>query len=92
MWACFLLLFERAGERAYVFAAFVRGVVFLFFYSLGGDGFFFVVVWTVACFCSVWAGDGSSLTYRSAWLGLKSKKNIRAPAIPCMRFWLDYQA
>ena len=91
MCACFLLLFGRAGERAYVFAVFVRGVVFLFF-TLWAGTVFFVIVWAVACFFSVWAGDGSSLTYRSAWLGLKSKKNIRVPAIPCIRFWLDYQA
>ena len=72
----FFLLFGRC--RVHFFAVWVQGRVFfavwavVVFFLLGGRGgrggeLFF-------CF-AVWAGDGSSLTYRSAWLVLKGPNN-----------------
>ena len=43
----------------------------------GGGTCFFFAVWAggVLFFFDVWAGDGSSLTYRSAWLVFKQPNN-----------------
>ena len=59
-----------------------------FFCCLGGGVFFFAVWAGVVflfllfgrcvpffCFSAAWAGDGSSLTYRSAWLVFKRPNN-----------------
>ena len=63
--ACFFLLFGH-GACSF-FLLFGRGRVF-FFCCLGrGRVFFF----------AVWAGDGSSLTYPSAWLVFKRPNNKR---------------
>ena len=66
--SCFFLLFGRG--RVYVFAVWaVRGG-----YG-GGVGFFCCLGgWRDFVF-AVWAGDGSSLTYRSAWLVFKRPNN-----------------
>ena len=49
-----------------------------FFRCLGGGVFFFLLFGPEACFFfAVWAGDGSSLTYPSAWLVFKRPNNKR---------------
>ena len=84
-WAC--LFFCCFGGCRFFFAVWARGV--LFFAVWAGACFFLclgrVVGWGgvlfVCClgggrvFFAVWAGDGSSLTYRSAWLVLKRPNN-----------------
>ena len=60
--ACFFLCCLLGG-RVLFFAVWVGGV---FFCCLGGGVFFLF---------AVWAGDGSSLTYRSAWLVFKRPNN-----------------
>ena len=73
----------------YFFAVWAVGV---FFCCLGGGRVFVFSVWAGGVFFfAVWAGDGSSLTYRSAWLVFKrpnnkkdqtaKKKKTRVPAI-----------
>ena len=60
----------------------------LFFAVWVGVHVFFLLFGRGACFLAVWAGDGSSLTYRSAWLifkgpnNKKKKKKKRVPWIP----------
>ena len=78
----FFLLFGRGacsfccclgGGR--VFFCLGRGAC-SFFCCLGGGVFFFFAVWAgVGFFFAVWAGDGSSLTYRSAWLVFERPNN-----------------
>ena len=50
-----------------------------FFCCLGGGVFFFLLFGPGASFFlfAVWAGDGSSLTYPSAWLVFKRPNNKR---------------
>ena len=59
---CFFLLFGRVRVHFLLFGRWVC----LFFCCLGGGHVFFL---------AVWAGDGSSLTYRSAWLVFKRPNN-----------------
>ena len=84
--AClFFLLFGRG--RAF-FLLFGRRACFVFA-VWAGDFFFFLLFGRGTCFFAVWAGDGSSLTYRSAWLVFKGpntkkdqtaqKKKTRVP-------------
>ena len=58
---CFLLF----GRVRVLFLLFGRGSVFVFLLSGPGACFYF----------AVWAGDGSSLTYPSAWLVFKRPNN-----------------
>ena len=68
-----------------VFLLFGRGACFyfccldggVFILLLSGRGACFFAVWAggVSFFFAVWAGDGSSLTYRSAWLVFKGPNN-----------------
>ena len=69
-----------------VFAVWAGGVFFFavwaggvfFFCCLGRGVFFFLLFGPGACFFfAVWAGDGSSLTYPSAWLVFKRPNNKR---------------
>ena len=70
----FFLLFERGG--VFFFCCLGRGRVF--FCCLGGGVFFCLLFGQGACsFFAVWAGDGSSLTYPSAWLVFKRPKKKR---------------
>ena len=63
-------------ERVYLFAAWAGGRVVLFAVWPGGVLFFVLLFGRGACCCfTVWAGDGSSLTYRSAWLVFKGPNN-----------------
>ena len=83
------LLFGRGGGVSF-FWLFGRGACFslrfgrvrLCFCCLGGGRVFCFLFGRGACFLfAVWAGDGSSLTYRSAWLvfkGLNNKKDQTA--------------
>ena len=80
------LLFGPGG--VFFFLPFGRGAC-SFFCCLGGGVFFvllfgrgrvlFFAVWAggVFFFFAVWAGDGSSLTYPSAWLVFKRPNNKR---------------
>ena len=56
---------------------FGRGPVCFFAVWAGGVLVFFFCVWAggVFIFLAVWAGEGSSLTYRSAWLVFKGPNN-----------------
>ena len=63
----FCLLFGRVVVFFFFF--------FFFFFCLGAGRAFFFAVWAGGVFFSVWAGDGSSLTYRSAWLVFKGPNN-----------------
>ena len=85
------VLFLLFGRGACSFFCCLGGGVF-FFCCLGGGVFFFLLFGPGACFFfAVWAGDGSSLTYPSAWLVFKrpnnkrkrpnSKKKTRVPAL-----------
>ena len=75
MCLCFCCL---CGGRVFFFAVWAGGVFFfavwaggVFFFVLFGRGrvrFFAVLAGGVFFFFAVWAGDGSSLTYPSAWL------------------------
>ena len=59
-----------AGERVLFFAVWAGGV--FFFLLFGRRRVLFFAVWAGGVFFfAVWAGDGSSLTYRSAWLVFK---------------------
>ena len=81
----FFLLFGRGA--CFFFAVWTGGVFFFllfgrgacsFFCCLGGGVFFFLLFGPGACFFfAVWAGDGSSLTYPSAWLVFKRPNNKR---------------
>ena len=83
----FFLLFGRVGVfmsfllfgRGSCFFAVWPGGVFLFC-CLGGGVFMFLLFGRAAClFLAVWAGDRSSLTYRSAWLVFKRSNNKKRP-------------
>ena len=64
------------GGRVLFFAVWA-GACF-FFGCLGGGVFFFLLFGPGACFfVAVWAADGSSLTYPSAWLVFKRPNNKR---------------
>ena len=76
----YFLLFGRGSfffavwaGRHFLCLLFGRGRVY--FLLFGRGSFFFFAVWAVCVFFSVWAGDGSSLTYRSAWLVFKRPNN-----------------
>ena len=66
VWAGVMFFFLLFGRGACLFLLFGRGARFVFFCCLGGGRVFFF---------AVWAGDGSSLTYRSAWLVFKRPNN-----------------
>ena len=69
------LLFGRVGVL--FFWLFGRGDVF-FFLLFGPVACYVFAVWAgVVFFFAVWAGDGSSLTYPSAWLVFKRPNNKR---------------
>ena len=78
----FFLLFGRGacffvcclgGGRVFFCCLGRRRVLFC---CLGGGVFFFLLFGPGACcFFAVWVGDGSSLTYRSAWLVFKRLNN-----------------
>ena len=68
----------------FFFAVWAGGVFFLlfgpegvfFFLLFGRRRVFFLLFGPGACFFfAVWAGEGSSLTYRSAWLVFKRPNN-----------------
>ena len=64
------------GGRVVFFAAWAGGVLFLFFCVFGRGVFMFCCLVGGVLFCfAVGAGDGSSLTYRSAWLVFKRPNN-----------------
>ena len=72
--ACFFLLF---GRVACLFFAVWAGVC-SFFAVWAGARSFCLLFGPGACFCfAVWVGDGSSLTYPSAWLVFKRPNNKR---------------
>ena len=58
------------GGGVFSFCCLAGWRVFFFLY-LGGVHVFLLLFGRVAFFFAVWAGDGSSLTYRSAWLVFK---------------------
>ena len=66
VWAGGVFLFCRLGGGVFFFCCLSGGV---FFFLLFGPGTCF--------FFAVWAGDGSSLTYPSAWLVFKRPNNKR---------------
>ena len=68
----FVLLLER--WRVFVFAVWAVGVFFFWLFGRGSCFFFCSLGWGVFFF-AVWAGNGSSLTYRSAWLVFKQPNN-----------------
>ena len=77
---CFLLFGQGCGR---FFLLFVRGEgggfavwagAFFFFFAVWAGGVF-VCCGGVHVLFAVWAGDGSSLTYRSAWLVFKRPNN-----------------
>ena len=80
-----VFVFLVFGRGACCFLLFGRGRVYSFAVWAGGMRLdFFVAVWAMCvcvcfavgfCFSAVWAGDGSSLTYRSAWLVFKGPYN-----------------
>ena len=76
VWAGGVFVFAVwAGVACFFFA--VWAVAF-FFCCLGGGVFFFLLFGPGACFFfAVWAGNGSSLTYPSAWLVFKRPNNKR---------------
>ena len=72
------------GGRVFVFAVWAGGIFFFavwagerVFLLFGRRRVFVFAVWAggVFFFVAVWAGDGSSLTYRSAWLVFKRPNN-----------------
>ena len=72
MCLCFCCL---GGGRVF-FLLFGRGWGVGGFCCLGGGRVFILAVWAGGVFVfAVWAGDGSSLTYRSAWLVFKRPNN-----------------
>ena len=86
-----------ASERVFV-AVWVggRGRVFFVFCCLGLGVFISLLFGRGACFFfAVWAGDESSLTYRSAWLVFKrpnNKKDQTAKTqtqVPTYTYWQD---
>ena len=67
VWAGDVFFFAVWAFRLFFFLLFGRGRVLFFAVWAGGVFFFF----------AVWAGDGSSLTYPSAWLVFKRPNNKR---------------
>ena len=72
------------GGRLFFFAVWAGGKFFfavwaggrVLFFLFGRRRVFFLLFGPGACFFfAVWAGDGSSLTYRSAWLVFKRPNN-----------------
>ena len=60
----------------FLFLLFGRGLcLFLLLFGQGGWLFFLCARGGVLIFFAGWAGDGSSLTYRSAWLVFKEPDN-----------------
>ena len=86
-----------AGDVFFSFWAGKRGGGRVFFCCLGRGRVFFLLFGRGSCFFfAVWAGDGSSLTYLSAWLVLKrpnhkkrpnSKKEKHTGSGLCFRVW-----
>ena len=77
VWAGGMFFFLLFGRGACSFFCCLGGGVF-FFCCLGGGVFFFLLFGPGACLLfAVWAGDGSSLTYPSAWLVFKRPNNKR---------------
>ena len=71
VWAVGVFFFLLFGGVVFFFAVWAGGVFFFLLFGRGGV-FFFLLFGPGACFFfAVWAGDGSSLTYRSAWLDFK---------------------
>ena len=69
-------LFLLLGQGAWLFLLFGRvRVVFLLFGRVAFFFFFFCCLGGGRVFFAVWVGDGSSLTYRSAWLVFKRPNN-----------------
>ena len=69
--ACFFAVWAVGVSFLFLFG---RGA--LFFLTVWAGGMLFVAVWAGGVFVfAVWAGDGSSLTYRSAWLVFKRPNN-----------------
>ena len=89
VWARSVFVFCCLGGRRVLFFFFgcLGGCVLCFFPVWAGGVFFLLLFGRVACsflllfgrgacsFFAVWAGDGSSLTYRSAWLVFKGPTN-----------------
>ena len=79
----FFLLFGRVawffffclGRVACFFAVWAGGRVFVFAVWAGGALLFLLFRRGACFFLAVWAGDGSSLTYQSAWLVFKRPNN-----------------
>ena len=67
VWAGSVFFFLLFGRGRVLFLLFGPGLVLFFAVWAGGVFFFF----------AVWAGDGSSLTYPSAWLVFKRPNNKR---------------
>ena len=64
--------------RAFFVSVWAGGRVYVFAVWAGGRAYFLLcarlcifAVWADVVFFAVWSGDGSSLTYRSAWLSCK---------------------
>ena len=81
-----VLFFAVWAGVVFFFAVWAGGVFFFLLFGPGGVFFFLLFgrrrVFFVCClgrgrvfFFAVWAGDGSSLTYRSAWLVFKRPNN-----------------
>ena len=82
----FFLLFGRVGVFFFWLGVF-------FFCCLGGGVFCFLLFGPRACFFfAVWAGDGSSLTYPSAWLVFKRPNNKRDRTSACLPLGLGLRA
>ena len=63
------------GWRVLFFAVCAGGVFFFLLFGRGACSFFCCLGRGRVLFFAVWAGDGSSLTYRSAWLVFKRPNN-----------------
>ena len=83
VWAGGRVIVFAVWAGGFFFAVWAGGVFFCFavwagdvllFCCLGGC-FFLLFGWGRVFFFAVWAGDGSSLTYRSAWLVFKRPNN-----------------
>ena len=61
--------------RFVVFVFFLLFGVFVFFAVWAGGVLLFLLFGRGACFFAVWARDGNSLTYQSAWLVFKGPNN-----------------
>ena len=91
VWACGRVLFFNVWAVCFCFFFFFSDWAGdVMFFLLFGRGRVFFAVWAGVrvCFCyldggrvffAVWAGDGSSLTYRSAWLVLQATQQQQRP-------------